>query len=295
MALGTLRAEWEDLLERRPAFRTTLTVYGDVLDHWARWSPARLAPLAWSAQECRQRWERSVPLLREAPSAIAVDDLEDLLGGLMERLAELREDVAAALQRLAEAWDRGALGPEALFPTPGRIGSGAVEATSGLAPELVAFLAYGSLRPPLEVYFASARAHLSEHVWNLGVCPFCGGPPGFSDVLEDGRRRLACHLCGGGWPYSRMKCPFCGTERTQDLVRLEPEDQDKGYVVIACRRCHAYVKELDRRVRWNGQSALIEDWGSPHFDLVAQRAGYRRPVPAPITLATGGQSASGMW
>ena len=31
------------------------------------------------------------------------------------------------------------------------------------------------------------------------------------------------------------------------------------------------------------------------FDLIAQRAGYRRPVPAPITLATGGQSASGMW
>lgn len=293
--MSNLRAEWDDLLERRPSFRAPLAFFGDLLDHWARWSPSRLTPLAWSAPECRQRWERGVPLLAEAPAAIGADEIEDLLGAAMERLAELREDAAPALQRLAEAWDRGAIGPQALLPAPGRIGSGAVDAVSGLAPELVAFLAYGSLRPPLEAYFASARTHLDDHVWKLGVCPFCGGPPGFSDVVEDGRRRLACHLCGAGWIYSRTRCPSCAGENTQDLVRLEPEGQEQGYVVIACKRCQTYVKELDRRVRWNAQSALIEDWGSPHFDLIAERAGYRRPMPGMVSLVTRGQSASGMW
>src|SRR3989442_15075750 len=38
------------------------------------------------------------------------------------------------------------------------------------------------------------RDHLADGVWQLGVCPFCGAPPGFSDVVEDGRRRLACHV-----------------------------------------------------------------------------------------------------
>jgi len=288
LARVTLRAEWDDLLERRPAFRATLGVYGDILDHWARWSPARLTPLAWGAPECRQRWERGVPLLAEASVAIGADELEDLLGALMERLAELREDAGPALHRFAGAWDRGAIGPEALLPAPGRIGTGAVEEISGLGPELVTFLAYGSLRPPLDAYFASVRPHLDGDAWRLGACPFCGGPPGFSDVLEDGRRRLACHLCGGAWLYSRMKCPFCGSESSRDLVRLEPGDQDQGFVVIACKGCRSYVKELDRRVRWNGQSALVEDWGSPHFDLVAERAGYRRPIPAPITLLARG-------
>jgi len=295
MALSTLRAEWDDLLERRPAFRATLAVYGEILEHWAHWAPKRLASLAWSVPECRQRWERGVPLLAEAAPDISADELEELLGALMENVAEHRESTAPSLQRLAQAWDRRAFGPEALLPTPGRIGTGAVEDISGLASDLVAFLAYGTLRPPLETYLASTRAHLDDHVWKLGICPFCGAPPGFSDVLEDGRRRLACHLCGGGWTYSRLRCPFCGSESSQDLVRLEPADQDQGYVVIACTRCRAYVKELDRRVRWNAQSALIEDWGSPHFDLVAQRAGFQRPTPSLSALATGGQSASGMW
>ena len=227
-----------------------------------------------------------MPLLAETSIAIGSDEIEDLLGALMERVAELRPRAARELHRLAEAWDRGALQPQAFFPAPGRIGSGLVEETSGLASELVAFLAYGSLRPALDMYFASVRAHLNDDAWRLGACPFCGGPAGFSDVLEDGRRRLACHLCGGGWLYSRLKCPFCGTELAQDLMRLEPEAQDQGYLLIACTRCRMYVKELDRRVRWNAQSALVEDWGSPHLDLVGQRAGFGRPSPAPLTALT---------
>ncbi|PYM94478.1 MAG: hypothetical protein DME04_07780 [Candidatus Rokuibacteriota bacterium] len=286
MTLGKLRAEWEDLLERRPSFHDSLSVCGDILELWARWSPIRLSPLAWSAEECCARWERGMPLLSEAPAAIGADEIEDLLGALMERVAELRQRAAPELQRLAEAWDRGAIRPHAFFPVPGRIGSGLIEEASGLATELVALLAYGSLRPPLDIYFTSVRGHLNDDAWRLGACPFCGGPAGFSDVLEDGRRRLACHLCGGGWLFSRVKCPFCSTESAQDLVRLEPETQDQGYLLNACKRCHMYVKELDRRVRWNGQSALIEDWGSPHLDLVGERAGYRRPAPAPLAALT---------
>jgi len=283
VTLGKLKAEWEDLLERRPAFQAPLSVCGDILELWGRWSPTRLSPLAWTAGECRERWERGVPLLAEAPVVIGADEIEELLGAVMERVAELRQRAAPELQRLAEAWDRGAIRPRAFFPAPGRIGSGVIEETSGLASELVALLACASLRPALDVYFGSVRSHLNDAAWRLGACPFCGGPTGFSDVLEDGRRRLACHLCGGGWLYSRVKCPFCGTENTQDLVRLEPETGDQGYLLIACKRCRMYVKELDRRVRWNAQSALIEDWGSPHLDLVGERAGYGRPAPAPVT------------
>ena len=283
MSLGKLKEEWTDLLARRPAFHSTLAVCGDIFELWARWSPARLSPLAWTAEECRERWERGVPLLAEAPPPIDGDEVEDLLGALMERVAELRQRAAPGLQRLAEAWDRGAILPQAFFPVRGHIGSGAIEETAGLDPELVALLAYGTLRPSLDAYFASVRAHLNDDAWRLGACPFCGGPAGFSDVLEDGRRRLACHLCGGGWLYSRVKCPFCGTESTRDLVRFEPEATDQGYLLIACNGCRMYVKELDRRVRWNAQSALVEDWGSPHLDLLGERAGYRRPAPTPFT------------
>ena len=45
------------------------------------------------------------------------------------------------------------------------------------------------------------------------------------------------------------------------------------------------MKELDRRLRWNAGAALVEDWGSPHLDLIARRQEYWRPIPTLIQLA----------
>jgi formate dehydrogenase formation protein len=284
-----LREEWADLLGRRPAFRDTLGLYTELFERWARWSAPTLAPLALGDTESHRCWERGEPLLSAWPPSIHPEDLEELLGLLMERLAELDQSTAPAFQRFAEAWDRGALGPHALLPTPGRLGTGAIEDASGLRPELIQFLACGSLRPALDAYLVPCREHLREGDWRRGTCPFCGAPPGFADVLEDGRRRLVCHFCGGGWTFARAQCPFCGTETSSDLVRLELEDKEQGYLVWGCKRCHGYIKELDRRVRWNARSGLVEDWGSPHFDLVALRDGYWRPIPSLIQLAQPGQ------
>ena len=274
-----------DLLERRPAFRETLGLYTDLIELWARWSPSAPAPATIPVADCRRCWERGEPLLAAYSPSIVAEDLEDVLGLLMERLGGIVPDTAPALQRFAEAWDRGAVGPSALFPAPGRIGTGAIEAASGLSSEAVAFLAGGSLRPALDACFGPCRQHLRDGDWRRGTCPFCGAPPGFADVLEDGQRRLTCHLCGGGWSFARARCPFCGTESSKDLTRLELEEREQGYVVWGCESCRAYIKELDRRVRWNGRSGLVEDWGSPHFDLLAMHSGYRRPIPSLIQLA----------
>lgn len=190
----------------------------------------------------------------------------------------------AAVGRFAEAWDAGDIGPAALLPGQGRIGAPRLEESVGVPRDVVSFLACGTLRPVLGGYFEACRPHLTDTAWALGVCPFCGAPPGFADVTESGQRRLACHMCGGGWVLPRLRCPFCGHQTAKNLVRLEAEEREEGYFISACTQCHAYVKELDRRVRWNAGSALIEDWGSPHLDLVAARASYWRPLPSLVQL-----------
>jgi len=284
-----LREAWADLLGRRPAFRESLTIYGEILDDWARWSPPRPLDLGLSAAACRASWEAGTPLAAEAARVLRTADVEDLVGGAMEALARVAPGLAAGLQRFAEAWDAGTLTPAALLPARGRIGSGAAEQASGLGAGVIAFLAVAGLRPALEALFTPVREHLVEGVWSLGVCPFCGGPPGFTDVVEDGRRRLACPLCGGAWGFAKLRCPFCGVDGAQHLVRLTPEEaKEEGYLVSACRECRAYLKEVDRRARWNAGPALIEDWGSPHYDLVAHRQGYWRPVPSIVQLTSRG-------
>ena len=210
---------------------------------------------------------------------LGIEDVEEPLGAAMEALAAAAPALSPALQELARAWDAGIVGPAALLPQAGRVGSGVIEEATRLPTPVVAFLATAALRPALSVLFGETRDSLAEGAWALGVCPWCGGPPGFVDVVEDGRRRLACPLCDGTWPFAKLRCPFCGIDAAEHLTRLLPEGdlREEGYAIAACRQCRAYVKELDRRARWNAGPALIEDWGSPHLDLIARRAGYWRP------------------
>lgn len=283
--MSELQEAWADLLGRRPSFRDTLAIYGEILDAWARWSPARPLTLTPAPGAWRASWESGTPLVAEAARALRAGDLEELVGAGMEALARVAPGLAPALQEFAAAWDRGAVGPAALLPARGRIGA-APGGAAGLGGDALAFVAGASLRPVLESFFLPAREAFVEGAWSLGICPFCGGPPGFIDVVEDGRRRLACHLCGGAWPFAKLRCPFCGVDGAAHLVRLTPEEaREEGYLVSACRECRAYIKEVDRRARWNAGPALIEDWGSPHFDLIAHRQGYWRPIPSIVQLA----------
>jgi FdhE protein len=283
MSVLDLREAWADLLRRRPAFAGTLAIYGALVEHWTGTS-VRVRSLGWSAEDCRSRWMRGVPLLADAALPLDAAAVEESVSRVMELIADARPDTVEGLRRFADAWDRGAITPASLFPARGRIG--AFDDAVGLCADVVAFIALATLRPRFEPYFARCRDHLADGDWALGICPFCGAPPGYADVLEDGRRKLACHFCGGGWTFTRLRCPFCGNDETKELSRLEPEAADQGYFISVCKACRAYLKELDRRVRWNGGPALVEDWGSPHFDLAADRAGYWRPG-APVLLARG--------
>lgn len=277
-----LRDPWRELLERRRAFAVALTPYGEIVERWATFAAPAVG--VWSSERCRQSWTRGVPLAAESPPPLAADDVEDLLGGVMEQLAALDAARAPALQRLAAAWDARAVSPASLLPSRDGIGDGTAESASGLDGDAVAVLACATLRPLLDAWLSGARPHLEGAEWGRGVCPFCGAPPGFIDLVEGGHRRLACHFCGGAWSFAKLRCPLCGVEGTEALYRLKAEGADEGYVVSGCRRCHGYLKELDRRERWNGGPALLEDWSTPHLDIVARRQGYRKPIPALLDL-----------
>src|SRR5207237_10014886 len=135
-------------LARRCAILTCPAPNDEMLERWAAWRPPRRS-LSWSAQRCRESWTRGVPLTVEAPPPLDADNLEDLLGGAMEDVAAVTPARAPALQRLAGAWDAGAIGPDALLPRREGIGDGGVEAASGLDSEAIAFLAYATLPPVL--------------------------------------------------------------------------------------------------------------------------------------------------
>jgi hypothetical protein len=282
-----LVAEWDDLLRRRSSLRESLQLWTLVLSGWVRWKPGVAPPLSWSLEECAERWERGVPLLAESNPDIPRVDAEELLGPVMEQLARHAPEAGAGFQRFALAWDAGEIGPENLLPHPGRDPVSAVGEAFGIEVHLAAFFGPAALRPALESYFEGVRA-LPDGMWTRGTCAWCGGFPNYGDLIEDGRRRLCCMLCGGAWIAPRLKCPFCDTWNSRDLVRLVAEGSEEGYFIEACRACRGYLKGVDRRQRWNAGSPLVEDWGSPHLDAYAATQGYWRSTPCLAHLVSAG-------
>jgi FdhE protein len=284
-----LTAAWQDLVERRAGLAAVLAPYGPLLRAWAAQQEAA-AVSTLTCEECVRAWRARIPVIARQVPELPRALLESLLEPALAAVVTARPDLGRAVQRFAEAWDAGALGLRELLPARGRVGSVPPEI---LAAPVVAFVAQATLRPILEGWFAPVRECAIED-WTLGVCPLCGAPPTFADILEDGRRRLACGICGAGWAAPRLWCPFCGNDRSDDLRSLQADAMsDRGYAILGCGTCGGHVKELDRRVRWNGGPALVEDWGSPHLDLVAARAGYWRAIPSLVGLAGGDAVRSG--
>jgi hypothetical protein len=272
-----LRTEWETLLDRRADWRKPLGFWTRVLDAWAGWRPGDFRPLDWTPAACRERWGRGVPLLLEADLPLPREAIEGMIGPLIEPLALCGPDEEQALRAFARQWDDGAAGPADLLPLLGKGGSlGLGPARGGRVP-LAAFLAQAGLRPPLETYFSRVRI-LPAGLWTASVCPWCGGSPGFVEIVADGGRRVCCHLCGGGWAPMATRCPWC--EEGDALVHLTGTAVEPGDIVEACRVCHGYVKGVDRRQRPTALSPLVEDWGSPHLDVLAMGSSYQRPTPS---------------
>src|SRR5216683_55308 len=273
---SALMADWQALLARRPALGEPLRFWTAILEGWAAWKPpASLVPLGWSADECRGRWERGVSLLAEARPVIPSASVEELLGPVMERLAADGPEAVEAFQRLALAWDEGQIGAGALLPAPDRDPAAWLLDRFGLGAHLGAFLPVTALRPALEIYFDGVRA-LPDGVWTRGSCPWCGGAAGYGDLLEDGRRRLSCHLCGGAWIAARLRCPFCESWNSRDLARLVAEDLEAAYFIEGCRACRGYVKGVDRRQRWNAGPPRSRTCSRPRPETRGERGALRR-------------------
>ena len=278
-----LLAEWDDLLTRREPFRGSLGLYQRILALWAEWDRGGEARLQKDEAWCRARWEKGIPLLLDEEIPISREAVEPFLSAAIELLYDIREEDGPGLARLAEAWDRGELSPALLLPGHPSL-AGGLQQRIGLSSDLVGVLSQVVLRPALEDLVEPLRRLVEDVRWNRGVCPFCGSPAAFSDFGEDGKRRLLCHLCGSDWGFVRIRCPSCDNRDPNTLKIFSPEEEE-GYLVEACDVCRGYIKGLDRRLRWNVVSSLLEDWGSPHLDLIALAKGYWRSSPTLVLLA----------
>jgi formate dehydrogenase maturation protein FdhE len=151
---------------------------------------------------------------------------------------------------------------------------------AGLHKWLLRFLAESSINPFFEAYAEKMKDHVYQELWWRGYCPVCGSQPERGELRIDvGERLLQCSSCSFKWRFKRVVCPFCGNEDHEKLRYFNTEADGKAYRVDVCEACKKYIKTIDLREVQEDIVLPVDDIGTLHLDMIAEKEGYTRGVP----------------
>ncbi len=142
------------------------------------------------------------------------------------------------------------------------------------------YLSRALLRPYVEVL--AGLGITPDRPRPPGHCPFCGGPPWIAarrsaSEADGAQRDLGCSLCGGEWPFTRIRCPSCLQEDPEKLPSFQSETHPTVRIE-ACEACHGYVKSIDLTL--DGRAIPeVDDLVSLGMDLWAAQEGFMRIEP----------------
>ena len=145
---------------------------------------------------------------------------------------------------------------------------------------LLSFLAENSIKPSLEAYAEMFKGYVDQESWYKGYCPVCGSQPERGELrIDAGERFLECSACSFKWRFKRVVCPFCGNDDSKKLRFFNTETDGKAYRVDVCEDCKKYIKSIDLREVQGDVVPIVEDIGTLHLDIIAEKEGYIRGVP----------------
>ena len=103
-----------------------------------------------------------------------------------------------------------------------------------------------------------------------------------AELKSEGARFLVCSACGNEWRFNRLKCPFCENANHEKLRYFYTEKEGKAYRVDVCENCKRYIKTIDTN-EVDEVIPSLEDIGTLHLDILAQKEGYTKEKMASKT------------
>ncbi len=133
-----------------------------------------------------------------------------------------------------------------------------------------------ALKPFLAACSRLLLPEVDQELWRRPYCPVCGGKPDFACLdRESGARWLLCSQCDAEWLFSRLQCPYCGTEDQDSVSYFTDDEGSQLYRLYVCERCGTYLKTLDLRRAGTEVSLPLERVKTLHMDIQGQEKGYR--------------------
>jgi FdhE protein len=270
----TALAELTSLARDRPALALHAETIASVVRVVYRDAPP-VEPQTLDEAAANAKLDAGVPLLRNERLMLDGRVLGRLLQEVCQVVAGVHGDMA--VKAVADAvragqLDAAALAQQILAGQPDAVATAA--ASLDLDPALTATLLRLTLFPSMALLAESLALHCQQTAWPHGYCPICGGRPLLGEYrgLEQ-TRVLRCSLCGHGWEFPRLACPYCGCNDHHQLGYFHVEGEEGQYRATTCDACKGYVKMLATLQALTSPQLLAADVATLHLDLAAAERG----------------------
>jgi FdhE protein len=234
------------------------------------------------AERIKLKIEEGFPLVDPGNFLVDKDSSEHLFRKLCQLSKEENPVLASAGKALLDAVESGALEAAELSKAVLHNQAETIERYAKdleISLPVLQALTKLSLQPSLLATVASVAKATDLDRWRYGYCPICGGLPAIAALVgEEGKRVGLCSFCGHLWKLPRLGCPFCDTDKQDDLRYFFGEGDDL-YRVQVCEQCKGYLKVVDTREGGDPKALAVDDVVTAHLDLLAEEEGYQRKAP----------------
>ncbi len=266
----------------------------------------QLPPIDLIEEKTRGKFQKGFPLLELSLIPDPLEAYEFLAGDLVNLLKRRGPSVTAEMEKIHKYIMRVphifiSLAQNYLLHNWAPIHDLAQDHDLDLA--LLFFFIKSSVKPFVESLAEEITTNCNLPPWSEASCPICGSLPSLAYLrpIKPGedrygpirgkspqrplKRFLVCSLCNHCWPFPRLKCPFCQTERQDALHYFCINSDEKGIRVDVCNDCKGYIKTIDYEYEPLAEEILfLEDLNTIHLDLMAEKEGYCKKAKGIFSL-----------
>lgn len=269
--------------KKRPSHKVVLEFLKGIVTEQYKIKPRiKVEPIDINEEMVKLKIREGFPLVDRKELKLDIDSATTLFKKLCTVVQKRNKKIASDIRKINKELRAGGFNLEELFKRVVAEDEKYLDTKTQklkLNKELLLFLAKNSINPVLEAYANQLKGYVDQERWWRGYCPICGSKPIIGELRKkEGERFLLCSSCGFEWRFQRMVCPFCGNVEPKKHRYFYMEKETRGYRVDVCEKCKTYIKTIDTRELDEEVILPIEDLGTLHLDILAQKEGYKREV-----------------
>ena len=267
------------MVKERPSHKEVLEFYKDlVTEQYSALSKIKTTSIEIDKEDAKVKIMQGFPLVEKKALTLDIPSATRLFKRLCKLMSQNKKG-SRDVERITQALKNKEIDLMELFKQTDSNNDEYVTALSKklqVKEDVLSFLARNSIKPIYETYAKELKDYVDQEQWWKGYCPICGSEPFISELKEEGARFLVCSSCNFEWRFNRVKCPFCENEESGKLRYFYTEKEGRVYRVDVCEKCKRYIKTVDTVESGIDFIPLLEDIGTLHLDIVAQKEGYTK-------------------